>query len=121
MKNKSNRLPRVDLRVSVQVEQPSRLQTYYSRNLSSGGIYIELNEPPPPLGTKLKLTFEVPGLGKPIQAEAEVLHHHVYETMSEQMQKVKGYGMGLKFSDLSSKDEKLISQYVAGKGLHVRS
>ncbi len=112
---------RTNLRVAVKVEHKSRLQEFYSRNLSSGGIFLEVEKKLPAIGSKLKLKFEVPGLRKAIMAEAEVLHHHSYETMNEKMEAFTRKGMGLRFLNLSEQDEALINEYITGKELHVSS
>ena len=113
--------PRADLRVAVSVEQKSRLQQFYSKNLSTGGIYLELEGEAPTMGTKMNLTFEVPGLPKTIRVEAMVVHRLTFDSMDAEMQNQKLSGIGLKFLNLSPTDRKLINEYVTGKGLHVES
>jgi c-di-GMP-binding flagellar brake protein YcgR len=113
--------PRVDFRVEVRVELESRLQQFYSRNLSPGGIFLEVEGTPPPIGSTLKLSFDVPSLNRSVEVDAEVLHHHRFDDMDGDMHKFKKSGIGLKFTNLKTEDEKLISQFVRGKDLHVRS
>lgn len=113
--------PRKDIRVSVRVEQASRLQQFHSRNLSSGGIYLEVKGDVPAIGTKLRLNFEVPGLNRTIEAEAEVIYHHNFESMDEKMETAQKMGIGLKFLSLKGGDREMIEKYVTGKDLHVRS
>lgn len=113
--------PRADLRIAVQVEQQSRLQQFYSRNLSSGGIFLEFEGDAPSIGSKFNLSFDVPGLTKKITVEAEVIHQHAYESMDAEMRKHKKTGVGFRFLKISPKDQKLISEYITGKGLHVES
>ncbi len=112
---------RLDLRVAVQVGNQSRLQQFYSRNLSSGGIFIEVAGDLPVIGTKLSLNFDVPGLKQSFQVEAEVLHHHHYETMDDQFRKTERTGIGLRFLNLSPEHKGLIEKYISGKGVIVRS
>lgn len=109
------------MRIAVQAEHQSRLQQFYSRNLSSGGIYVEVEGSLPAIGTKMKLTFEVPKLGRSIQAEAEVLHHHQFQDLDKDLNSTPKHGMGLRFVNLSKSDEALIHKYISGKDLHVRS
>ncbi|MFH1017492.1 MAG: PilZ domain-containing protein [Pseudomonadota bacterium] len=113
--------PRIDFRVAVNVQQESRLQHFYSSNLSSGGIFLEIEGDQPPVGSKLTLEFNVPLPKKLIKVSAEVVHHHVFDSLDDQMQKVKRGGIGLKFLDLNPEDQKLISQFITGKDLHVRA
>jgi uncharacterized protein (TIGR02266 family) len=113
--------PRIDLRVSVQVEQESRLQKFFSRNLSSGGVFLEVADEPPAIGTHLKLAFDIPGIQRSFRAEAEVVHHHRFETYDDKMKKQTRTGIGLKFLNLTAADQTLIQKYIAGKDVRVRS
>ena len=121
MAKKSPRSPRIDFRVSVQVEAQSRLQQFYSRNLSSGGIYLEVTGEPPAIGSQLQLKFDIPQAKKTLTAQAEVVHHHKFEEMDQDLEKTARTGIGLKFLKLSKNDENVISQFVTGKGLRVSS
>ena len=119
MTNQPKRNPRADFRVAVGVEHESRLQKFYSRNLSSGGIFLEVAGKPPAIGSKLKITFEVAELSRTISAEAQVIHHHPYEEMDDNLKTVKKTGIGLRFLKLEPKDQELINDYVKGKDLRV--
>jgi PilZ domain len=63
------------------------------RTLSMGGVFISVPNPPP-VGTKLRLAFEVPGGN--VHAEAIVRNI------------VPGEGMGVEFSRLELKDRILL-------------
>jgi hypothetical protein len=65
------------------------------RTLSMGGLFISAPNPPP-VGTKLRLTFEVPGGN--VQAEAIVRNV------------VPGEGMGVEFMRLTLKDRVLLEK-----------
>jgi c-di-GMP-binding flagellar brake protein YcgR len=112
---------RVDFKVAVSVERESRLQQFYSRNLSSGGIFLEIAGEPPPVGSKLKLAFEVPEPKKTIRVEAEVVHHHLFDSLDAKMRKMKCTGIGLKFLNIGPDDQKMITQFITGKDVSVRS
>lgn len=112
--------PRVNFKVNVSVENQSRLQQFYSRNLSSGGIFLEIPGKPPAIGNRLKLSFEIPGVNQSVTVDAEVIYHHRFETMDEKFKKrVAKHGIGLKFLNLSKEDESVIHQYVTGKAVSV--
>lgn len=66
----------------------SRVQT-----LSMGGLFISVVHPPP-LGTKLRLAFAVPGGS--VRAEAIVRHI------------VPGEGIGVEFTQMDSQDKRLL-------------
>ena len=63
------------------------------RTLGMGGLFISVSDPPP-VGTKLRLSFEVPGGN--VQAEAIVRNI------------VAGEGMGVEFKKLRLKDRILL-------------
>ena len=63
------------------------------RTLGMGGLFISVPDPPP-VGTKLRLSFEVPGGN--VQAEAIVRNT------------VRGEGMGVEFTRLGLKDRILL-------------
>ena len=65
------------------------------RTLSMGGLFI-LASNPPPVGTKLRLVFEVPG--GMVQADAIVRNV------------VEGEGMGVEFTKLGTKDRVLLKR-----------
>ncbi len=119
-KEKRQGEPRIDFRVAVNVQQASRLQQFYSRNLSRGGIFLEIPGDSPPVGATLNLEFQVPDPKTEIQVSAEVVHHHVFDALDDQMRKVQRAGIGLKFLNLNPEDQQLISRFVTGKDLHVR-
>ncbi len=65
------------------------------RTLSMGGLFISVPNPPP-VGTKLRLTFEVPGGN----VQAEVIVRNI----------VPGEGMGVEFMRLGLKDRVLLEK-----------
>ena len=65
------------------------------RTLGMGGLFI-LEPNPPPVGTKLRLAFEVPGGS--VQVEAMVRNI------------VEGEGMGVEFTRLGMKDRVLLQR-----------
>ena len=120
IRKRRTRKPRADFRVSVSVEDQSRLQQFYSRNLSSGGIYLEISTEPPPIGSELRISFEIPNRKRSITTDAVVIHHHNYQALDNDFRNVSRFGIGLKFLALSKDDQKLIEEFVKGKELHVR-
>jgi uncharacterized protein (TIGR02266 family) len=111
---------RIDLKIAVKVQHLSRLQQFYSQNLSRGGIFLEVPGKPPSIGAKLRLQFEVPGMKKPVTVDAEVVHQHTFQTLDENVRKkVAKHGIGLRFLNLTKEDEALIEQHITGKDLSV--
>jgi hypothetical protein len=62
---------RFDVAIDVSVRVEGRTLEGRSRNLSLGGIAIELGERLP-IGTRARLTFRLPGNASPIETDAEV-------------------------------------------------
>ncbi len=113
--------PRAELKVNVNVERQSRLQEYYSKNISEGGIFLIVSGKEPPLkGEVLTLTFKIPNLAKELQIEGQVIYIQNIETLNEKTGRtVKKQGIGIKFINLTSKDKKILSQYISGKDVSV--
>ncbi|MFH1262075.1 MAG: PilZ domain-containing protein [Pseudomonadota bacterium] len=112
--------PRADFKIAVKVEHLSRLQQFYSQDLSSGGIFLEVPGKPPEIGAKLRLQFQVPGIKKPIVVDAEVMHQHTFQLIDPSLRKkVARHGIGLRFLNLDPKDAELIQKHVTGKDLSV--
>ncbi len=83
----------------AQVEHDAGATLGFSRNLSVGGMFIEINEPPPE-GSSLKLRFYLDDGGPIVTVAAEVRYV------------VKGLGMGVQFVDLPPADRSRIDVYV---------
>lgn len=112
----------MDFNVAVSVENQSHLQEFYSRNLSSGGIFLEVPGNPPPIGAKVKLRFTISPIERSFSVQAQVIHHHHYKSMNEKLSKTEAHhGIGLEFLDLSAQDQELIESYITGRALHVSS
>lgn len=93
----TRRHPRISLPKGMRVtwyggdfQMSSRVQT-----LSMGGLFISTPDPPP-VGTKLRLTFEVPGGS--VRAEAVVRNV------------VPGKGVGLEFVQVDLRDKLLLQR-----------
>ncbi len=111
--------PRRDINVAVTTQSHSRLQEFYAKNISGGGIFLEMEESPA-MGERFKLAFTIPGKNEPLQVEAEVVRHHPIETMDADFNPKQIQGVGLRFTDLTAEQQQLIEQYVRGRGLSVQ-
>jgi PilZ domain len=91
------RYPRISLPKGMRVAWYGSDLQLFSRvqTLSMGGMFISVPDPPP-VGTKLRLSFEVPG--GDVQAEAIVRNI------------VPGEGMGVEFTKLRLKDRILLEK-----------
>jgi len=92
---KKRQYPRISLPKGMRVAWHGGDLQLFSRvrTLGMGGLFISVSDPPP-VGTKLRLSFEVPGGN--VQAEAIVRNI------------VAGEGMGVEFKKLRLKDRILL-------------
>jgi c-di-GMP-binding flagellar brake protein YcgR len=90
--------PRAPL--ATQVEYPEGTLIGFSKDISAGGMFIELTKPIP-VGTTLNLIFHLEDGGDAVRAEAEVKYS------------VLKLGVGVRFLKLEAADCKRIESYVA--------
>ena len=89
--------------VSIWVEETRENELYFqlAGNISAGGVFFEKTIPHP-VGTQVRLKFELPN-GARIETEGEVVNIP---------NKEKGIGAGIRFVNLSPEDEKKILEFV---------
>ena len=92
------RFPRVPLATQVTHTEGSFIG--FSRDISTGGMFVESNMPLEP-GAKLNLRFHLEGQDSIVKAEAEALYV------------VPHVGIGLSFTEVHSEDYERIQAYVA--------
>jgi Tfp pilus assembly protein PilZ len=103
----------------VETAHESRLQKFYSRNISRGGIFLEMHEVIP-VGKELHLIFNIPGRNQPLEVAARVVRHHQMSSMDENFNPTAVQGVGLSFVNLSEEDRHIIEQFITGKGLAIQ-
>jgi hypothetical protein len=69
--NERRGAPRFDKAIPVFVTGSRGVICGIARNISDGGMFVELREPYP-LGTRVRVTFAAPGVGTEVTVEAEV-------------------------------------------------
>lgn len=101
-KAERRRGPRIP--VSIWVEETKGEDLYFHRagNLSIGGVYFERTIPHP-IGTQVRLKFELPDDKGVIETTGEVV-----STPTDP----SGLGAGIKFINLDSMEERLIRDYI---------
>lgn len=120
MANKQKRgAPRRDVKIAVEVAHESQLQKFFSKNLSEGGIFLEMEEFIP-LDNELHLAFSIPGFKKQIKLTAKVVRHHKMQSMDENFNPIEIKGIGLAFVNVSEEDRVIIENYISGKGLSIQ-
>ena len=90
--------PGAPLATQVEFEQGSELA--FARDVSLGGMFIEIRKPPP-VDAEVFLRFNLGYADRVIATPAQVAYH------------VKNMGMGVVFTNLSPQDTQAISDYVA--------
>ncbi len=90
--------------ISIWVEETKGEDLYFQQtgNLSLGGIYFERTIPHP-VGTRVKLKFELPGKEGVVETTGEVVN--VPDNPAD-------LGAGIKFVDLDAVEERLIQEYI---------
>ena len=90
--------PRAPL--ATQVEHAEGTQIGFCKDISAGGMFIEVGEPVP-VGSRIQLLFHLDDDGDAIKAEAEVLYA------------VLKLGVGVRFLALAARDLRRVEAYVA--------
>lgn len=99
---------RIDYVVSVDVEGEDRFFTGFSgevRNISRGGLFIATPTPPPP-GTRLVVSFSIPGMKDFVTANVEV--RWVRPKPSGEL----AAGVGVRFLDLPPEAEAAVNRFI---------
>ena len=94
--------PRIPTSLKVRFDSLDKMGGVLMRNLSRGGIFVEI-DPPPAIGTKLKLRIEVIDPPREIELDGEVASLHVGPRFE-----VDQRGVGIRFSSLSPSDQSLV-------------
>jgi uncharacterized protein (TIGR02266 family) len=94
--------PRVPVSIWVEEYKGEDLYLQQAGNLSVGGVFFERTIPHP-IGTRVRLRFQLPGRVAPIEAAGEVV-----STRQE-----SGMGAGIRFVDLPPEIEQAIQAYVS--------
>ncbi len=89
--------------VEMWVEESTERELYFQRsaNISVGGIYLE-NTIPHPKGTVVNLQFTLPGDTQPIKVRGEIVNAAAADEL----------GMGIKFLQVATDDERRIKEFV---------
>lgn len=99
---------RVSIKTLVKVKTGRDFPFCMSKNLSEGGIFLVVKQPPRK-GTKLILEFTIPDTAAPISVEGEIVSSLPYDPAQGEG---SHYGMGVKFTSIKDEDKKTIRAYV---------
>jgi uncharacterized protein (TIGR02266 family) len=98
---------RVSTRLLIKYGNAEQFFTDYIQNISRGGIFIPTYNPLPP-GTRLEISFSLPGWDRLIETEGVVVH----SVHGDPRQGGQPAGMGVQFDKLSEESLELIDSYV---------
>lgn len=80
----------------------------YAQNISLGGIFLRTDNPFP-AGTKVNLSFSLPGYNGLIETKGEV----IWVVKKDDSEEGRGSpGMGIKFEDLSLESKQIIDKLI---------
>jgi type IV pilus assembly protein PilZ len=102
---------RVPLRIQIQYQTADQFFQDYIQNLSIGGIFIETSSPLK-VGTRLKVQFCLPEIQKEILADGMVVRKVDVRSKDPRLP-----GMGIQFSDLNSRDKRILDEYIRRIGM----
>ena len=72
-----------------------------SKDISAGGILLEMDEPPESVGTPLLIKFNIPDYDKKIQAKGRIVRTRKLESGN--------FDVGIQFTDISEEDMSAIN------------
>jgi c-di-GMP-binding flagellar brake protein YcgR len=94
------------VKIRYKVLQPTDNNDTNSRDLSAGGVKIEVKEPIRP-NTVLWLEINLPSEADPLQAKGEVVWQEKISPAEN-----SGYEMGIKFLEMDVNDRSRLSKYL---------
>ncbi len=101
---------RIDLKIEIGLGSPNNFFTGYSLNISHGGLFVATHLPEA-IGTLLVLHFMLPETGREIHTTAKVAWVQEFNPMHAETQP----GMGLRFINLSPKDQDDVNEYIQNR------
>jgi len=107
--NPSRSHPRVTTEISAKVRLPGgrSIIAGHIRNISLGGVFIALKEPPA-FGADLDLEFSVPAGGQVIRCKGFV----VWSTKSNPEKAPGLQGIGVRLTDIGVQEMRLLSDFI---------
>ena len=96
--------PRVPTSLKVSFENLREMGEVLMSNLSRGGVFVAI-DPPPPIGTELKLRIQIVDPPRELVLGGEVASLHVGPRFE-----VNNRGIGIRFVNLSREDQALVDE-----------
>lgn len=100
MSSERRRASRSPVAIAVEVRDAHGFSLHSTRDISRGGLYFD-RAIPHPVGTRVQLSFVLPGESSPIQCDGEVVN----------VPDKHDYGMGIRFLDLGDAEAQLLDGF----------
>jgi uncharacterized protein (TIGR02266 family) len=100
--------PRLELHAEVTFESDNNFYTGLTQDISSGGIFLATRALRP-VGEQIKVTLTIPGMGMPLELDAEVRWVRDWSSARDADLPI---GMGLKFLALSRYAQEVIGAFL---------
>lgn len=101
-RRKAVRLPIV---IPIEVRDARGFSLHSSSDLSTGGVYFD-RAIPHPVGSKVELSFTLPGTDRALVCAGEVVN----------VPDAHKYGMGIQFLDLTPEDQAALVDFIRAEG-----
>ena len=98
------RAARVSVVIPIEVRDARGFTLHSSSDLSTGGVYFD-RAIPHQVGSKVELSFNLPGDDRNIVCAGEVVN----------VPDAHAYGMGVRFLDLSAADQSILDAFIGGQ------
>ena len=98
------RAVRVSVVIPIEVRDARGFSLHSSSDLSVGGVYFD-RAIPHQVGTRVELSFNLPGNERTVVCAGEVVN----------VPDAHSYGMGVRFLDLSPADEAMLFEFIGGQ------
>jgi len=105
--------PRIQKTLSLTYKDNMAFVRAYLGNISSGGLFVK-TEKPLPHGEQFVLRLQLPDLPEPLRISCKV----VWARSSAEATPKEPAGMGVKFIEMSHKENSLLKQYLSGISGH---
>ena len=101
-------VPRIERVLSLVFKDREAFFRAYTGNVSAGGLFIK-TENPLIIGDQLSIKLQLPGVSDPLQIKCEV----AWARTKQQSQPGRPSGMGVKFTQISNRDHRILKQYLS--------
>jgi uncharacterized protein (TIGR02266 family) len=92
---------RATVSIAVEISDPSGFTLHSTRDVSVGGVFFD-RAIPHKVGSRVQLSFQLPGDPRNIRCDGEVVN----------VPDKSGYGMGVRFSNVAPADQQRLEEFI---------